>query len=170
VFILGCQSTDGKSILIMNQIQGISNRAAWLLIAVVSLSPIGLHAQSGAVLCIESDGHFTIELAAGTRCAEDDDIDKSLEAASRDKDDHEHVSDGATHCDDCIDVILRTGADEDCVATTATSTSVEIPEQTVAQDLIPVQRTLRLPGKAEPPGTLATSDPISILSTVIFLT
>ena len=145
-------------------------KITWLLIAVVSLSPIGLHAQSGAVICIESDGHFTIELAVGTRCASDSEVAAERVDENPSEERHEHVSDGETHCADCIDIAISKGSDEDCQAVGPTPAAAPKIDLRVVENLLPTQNTGSISYLIPERAPESNSDPLSILSKVIFLT
>lgn len=112
------------------RLQHIKQRTApwaWWLVVLMVLAPMGPHAM-GAVLCIETDGSFALEQATGLGCSSD--------AVAPKDDAHGDQAFAATtphpdeHCDDCIDVVLPSGADADCasfVTTSTTSAQVVLP-------------------------------------------
>jgi hypothetical protein len=65
------------------------------------------------LLCIESDGHISVELAQGLKCASD----LLAEELLNDEDhSNEHFSEDETHCVDCIDIVLKGATDADCTS------------------------------------------------------
>lgn len=78
----------------------------WLIAGMLIFSPLGQHAV-GLVLCIETDGHMSIEDAIGLICGPD---------ASP----HQHQStaetDTTSHCGTCIDIPLYVAGDTDCAS------------------------------------------------------
>lgn len=95
----------------MKSIRHISRRLTWILIFTFGFIPIGSHASAGVLLCIESDGHVSVELAKGLRCASDLLSDKVLNEGEHSA---EHLSEDQTHCVDCIDIIIKGATDADC--------------------------------------------------------
>jgi hypothetical protein len=86
---------------------------AWLLASLLLLLPMGWHA-AGVVLCIESDGHVSVEHASGAFCSTLA-VEHPASAASS------HglrgaATDAAAHCVDCIDLPVPRGADADCAS------------------------------------------------------
>ena len=103
----------------------------WLIAGMLAFFPLGQHAV-GLVLCIETDGHMSIEDAVGLLCGPD---------ASP----HEHQANEAessSHCGTCIDIPLYVAGDTDCgsfLVSTSPEAQVELP--VVA--LIPASALLR---------------------------
>ena len=94
----------------------ISKRIAWIMMITLGITPIGTHAAAGVLICIEADGHVSIELAKGLKCASD----ILREGLASETDDHsaEHLSeeDSLAHCVDCFDIVLKGESDGDCTS------------------------------------------------------
>jgi len=111
----------------MKSIRHISQRLTWILIFTFGFVPLGTHASAGVLLCIESDGHVSVELAQGLKCASDLLVESLL-----DDEDHstEHFSEDDAHCLDCIDIVLKGATDADCKSF-VTQKPVEAPAASV---------------------------------------
>lgn len=85
------------------------------MIFMTSLIPVSVHATSGLVLCFESDGHISLEYAAGFSCVS--------EVVGLEDSDHarEHLTEDEDHCEDCLDVTVKGVPDTDCGSSIASS-------------------------------------------------
>ena len=117
----------------MKSIRLISKRLTWILIFTFGFIPIGTHASAGVLLCIESDGHVSVELAQGLKCASD-----LLAEEILNDEDHsiEHFSEDQTHCVDCIDIVLKGATDADCTSFVSPKPS-EAPAASVSVLAVP---------------------------------
>ena len=147
----------------------IAKRLTWILIFTFGFIPIGAHTQAGVLLCIEADGHFSIEIAQGLKCS----TDLQLQDASLEADDHEeeeHLSEDLTHCVDCVDVLLKGASDSDC-RSFMVQYSPEAPAPSV---VVSNEFSLNSPTTQSLPSTKATSSQlpdyhIALLSTIVIL-
>lgn len=106
--------------------------AAWLLLVLLALAPLGQHATA-VVLCFGWDGHVATELAGGSACSDAPANASAAPVASTDGD-----APGASHCGPCTDVPLPNGGDTDCVSFKAESGPT-------AQTILPVVALLPAP-------------------------
>lgn len=142
---------------------------AWLLIGMLVLAPMGRHA-TGVVLCIEGDGRINVERTNGIACT------TFLKTASHSKESHDVLessgADDPEHCEKCIDIVIPTGGDEDCVTykgTSGPSLLTDLPfTATLSSDLfvLPVLARHTWVQKA---GNLSLSDPTPLRSVVLLI-
>ena len=147
----------------------IAKRLTWILIFTFGFIPLGSHAQAGVLLCIEADGHITIEIAQGLKCASDLQLEVDL-VEPDDHDAEEHLSEELTHCVDCIDVILKGAPDADC-GSFVVQYSPEAPAPSV---VISNEFSLNSPQTQALSSSEATSSElpdfhIALLSTIVIL-
>ena len=146
----------------------IVRKIEWLLIVIMSFSPLGSHALSGAVLCVGADGHVTIESALQARCA----TDTTVESEASTKSDHRiaHLSSGTAHCDDCVDLRIYSGSDKDFRAVSVAATNKPTSGFKSIVSAAPRDFEYSRPISDSTSIELASSSHLSVLSTVIFLT
>jgi len=151
----------------MKSIRLISKRLTWILIFTFGFIPIGTHASAGVLLCIESDGHVSVELAQGLKCASD-----LLAEEILNDEDHsiEHFSEDQTHCVDCIDIVLKGATDADCTSFVSPKPS-EAPAASVSVLAVPnIQDRVLFETCAHDAGVHINSQGIlAQLSTVVIL-
>ncbi|MGE3773648.1 MAG: hypothetical protein AB7I32_12030 [Gammaproteobacteria bacterium] len=73
--------------------------ACCLLLVLSSSVLADASAALGKVLCLGGDGHVAIELAHGGDCADFVDVERDRDAAAR-------RTASASHCGDCLDIVL----------------------------------------------------------------
>ena len=138
------------------------------MIFTFGILPVGAHAQQGILLCIEADGHFSIEIADGIKCASDAELAGVFEQVTLD--DLNHYSTDESHCVDCIDLVFESGADADCNAVVILKSSNSAPSLAVAPVVSP-QKAGRVRIKNTPhKKPVYDRGILSLLSTVIILT
>ena len=86
----------------------MAEKISWVMILMIGLVPAGAHATAGVLLCIESDGHVSLEFASGFNCA------SQVEAVNGPDHAAEHLAPDDSHCVDCLDIILKGAPDADC--------------------------------------------------------
>lgn len=93
----------------LRSIKKHTSSLAWVLTALLALSPIGQHTVY-AVLCVGSDGHIDSEVLGDSGC--------DSPANDSRTDAHNSVVSGngteGSHCRSCLDIPLPTGGDTDC--------------------------------------------------------
>jgi len=110
--------TITSSRLTYSQIHNYSKVIVWILIAVYAIVPIGNHAFGSKVICIENDGHFSLESVTGIRCTAAQDQLSGAKSTSTHHESHFAVDEG--HCNDCVDILISSGDDPDCTASVST--------------------------------------------------
>lgn len=147
----------------------IAQRLTWILIFTFGFIPLGVHAQAGVLLCIEADGHITIELAQGLTCATDL-LSEVVEESNEDHDAEVHLSEDLTHCVDCIDVLIKGASDSDCgsfvVAQSQTPPSPSLSLSMVAPSSFPAHQQHNV---AEAKVSPLPDSHLAILSTIVIL-
>jgi hypothetical protein len=138
---------------------------AWMLASILLLFPVSVHAFPGIVLCIEADGHVTVEDAQGLFCGPD---------ASP----HEHADDealgqaeDASHCGSCIDIPLRVESDKECASFRLERAPAGEPVSPAAAVLpvpVPARRATSVPAP-HTPGTAPGPSPLAALRSVVLL-
>jgi len=108
----------------------IARPFVWLVVGMLAFSPLSQHA-AGLVLCIEADGHMSIEDAIGLLCGPD---------ASP----HEGETESSSHCGACVDIPIYVAGDADCSSFLVTKNiAVQVDLPVVAT--IPASVLLRHP-------------------------
>lgn len=148
---------------LLTRIRTQATSIVWGFATTLLLLPVGQHAV-GAVLCIETDGHMSVEDAVGLSCGP--------YAAT-----HEHspsaTSESAAHCGDCIDIPLPMSVDEDCASYRVTPTlSVEVLLPVMIARVPEVREDVRFAASPAPPDLFSATRSTSLLAlrTVVLLT
>lgn len=147
----------------------IAQRLTWILIFTFGFIPLGVHAQVGVLLCIEADGHITIEIAQGLTCATDL-LSEVVEESAEDHDAEVHLSEDLTHCVDCIDVLIKGASDSDCgsfvVSQSQTPPSPSLSVSVIAPSSFPAHQKQQVD---EAKASLLPDSHLAHLSTIVIL-
>lgn len=136
---------------------------AWGFGLILLLFPLGQHAV-GAVLCIEADGHMSVEDAVGFSCGPY----ASAHQHGPSSIDDEPVAD--THCGDCIDIPLPSSSDVDCAAFRL-APDVVLPALLLGTPVsrLEVPQAPHFPLVAHPRSEVPHNTPLLALRTVVLL-